>query len=303
MSIGRISTYGMQQITLKNASQLQANLADLQTQLSSGMKSQDFTGIASQTEQFLSLENRIARTKLHQDNNKLAESRLNSTSNALEQLITTGTDLKNLVLLRRNQAAASSLAFGQQLQNYYSTIATQLNTNAEGRYLFAGAKTDTQPVSVTELPSLNTDGTLDTTYYQGGTQNIVTRVDEAVDLTLNVRADAPAFQKLMEGIALAKRADIENNDADLARAYDLIDQAVRGVTDLQSSVNANKVALNQLEERQTTLTLYWTGLKEEIGNADLVAASTQVAINQGILQASFQAFARINSLKLSDFLR
>lgn len=303
MSIGRISTYMIQQLTLKNSSQVQGTLADLQIQLSSGKKSQDFAGIAAQSEQFLSLENKIAGTQLYQDNNKLAEARTNSTSSALDQVITTGTDIKNLILLRRNQSAANSLPFDQQLLSYYQTIANQLNITSEGHYLFSGTKTDTQPLDSAEFPKLKADGTLDTSYYKGGDKDIVTRVDDGVDLTLNVRADAPGFKKIMEGLALAKKASAENSDSDLARAYNLVDVGVKAITDTQAAVNTNKVTISQLTDRQTTLKLYWTGLKEDIGNTDLVSVSTQVAVNQGILQAAFSTFAKINNLKLSDFLR
>lgn len=303
MAVGRISTYLLQQVTLRNASQVQGTLADLQIQLSSGQKAQDFASMANQSEQYLSLENKIATTQLYQDNNKLAEARLSSTSSALDQLITTGTDVKNLILLRRNQSTAGNLPFAQQLVSYYQTIANQLNITSEGRYLFSGTKTDTSPIDVSEFPELNADGTLNTSYYKGSDKDVTTRVEDGIDLVLNVRGDAPGFRKLMEGMALAKTAAEENDDEGLARAYDLVDAGVKAVTDMQASVNTNKVTIAQLTERQISLKLYWTGLKEEIGNTDLVSVSTLVAINQGILQASFSAFAKINNLKLSDFLR
>lgn len=303
MSVGRISNYVLQQTTLKHASQVQETLANLQIQLASGQRSQDFAGMANQTEQFLALENKIAATRVYQDNNKVVESRVNSTSNALDQIITTGTDIKNLILLRRNQPQAVSLPFVQQLDSYYQTIANQLNTNAEGRYIFAGTKTDTKPLDPNSFPSLKEDGTLSQTYYQGSSDDISTKVDDGVNLTLNVRGNDAAFRKIFEGLALAKQADINNSDEDLARAYTLVDEGVKEVTALQTSVNANKVTIAQVTERQTTLLLYWKGLKEEIGNTDLVSVSTEVAINQGILQASFSAFAKINDLKLTDYLR
>lgn len=303
MTVGRISTLALQETTLKYASLSQSTLADLQTQLSSGSKSQNFAGIAGQTEQFLDLEGKIQKSQLYRDNNKVLSSRLNSTDNALGQIITTSTDIKNLILLRRNQTVGVSLQFPQQLEGYYNTLANQLNTNSEGRYLFSGSKTDTRPLDGAKFPTLKADGSLDQTYYQGSKQNIVTKVDDGVDLTLNVRADAPGFQKIMQGLALAKQADESGSDADLARAYELVSQGVTAVTDIQALVNANKVSLNQLDERQSSLKLYWQGLKEDIGNTDFISVSTQVSVNQGILQASFSAFAKINALKLSDFLR
>ncbi len=67
-------------------------------------------------------------------------------------------------------------------------------------------------------------------------------------------------------------------------------------------VNSNKVALSNTNTNLQTFQLYWKGVQENIGNTDLVSVSTQVAVDQGILQAAFQAFAKINSLHLSNFL-
>ena len=303
MAVGRVSSYVMQQITLKNAAGVQSTLADLQTQLSSGMKSQTFAGLGSQSEQFLALENKLARTKVFDENNKVAESRLNTTATAIDQIITTATDAKNLVLLRRNQSSAASLPFAQQIESYYKTIAGQLNTNSEGRYLFSGSQTDTPPLDVSKFPELDAQNKLKPGFYKGSQQNILTKVDESIDMTLNVRADAPGFQKILQGLALAKQGDASKNDAELAQAYDLINAGVKEVTDSQAAVNANKVILKEIGDRLTSMQLYWKSLKEEIGNTDMLAATTLVSINQGVLQASFSAFSKINNLKLSDFLR
>ena len=54
MPVGRISTLALHQTTLRDASKVQVNLADLQQQLSSGSKAQDFAGLGgSESEQFL----------------------------------------------------------------------------------------------------------------------------------------------------------------------------------------------------------------------------------------------------------
>jgi len=102
---------------------------------------------------------------------------------------------------------------------------------------------------------------------------------------------------------MARKGDQTNSQDDLIKAFNFAEQGLNEIISARAKVNANKVTLDQIVDRQTSLNLYWTGVKEEIVNADLVSVSTQVALNQGILQASFQSFARINSLRLVDFLR
>ncbi|MEZ5691685.1 MAG: hypothetical protein R3D71_08485 [Rickettsiales bacterium] len=303
MSVGRISTLALHQSTLRDASKVQENLADLQQQLSSGLKSRDFAGLGgNNSEQFLLLENKIARTDSYLDNNKIVEARVNTTANILGQVIDTAANLKSLISQRRN-AASNSAAFPDTLRGAWQSLVSQLNTSLEGRFLFGGTRTDAQPVKSDFFPTIGENGEINEDYYNGSQEDVVLRADDNTDIVYNVRANDEAIQQIFAGIALAQRGHDDKSDEELAEAFDLVEKGLDGVIAVQSIVNQNKVAISDINIRHESFKLYFQGVKEEIGNADLVAISTQVAINQGILQASFQAFSRINSLKLSDFLR
>lgn len=302
-NIGRISTYALHQTTLRDASRTQEQLSNLQIQLSSGLRAQDYQGMANQAEQFLSLETKIARTQLYKDNNKLVGTRLETTKNIIGQVIETVTALKNLIIQRRNASIGDSLAFPEQLDGMWRSLVGELNTTIEGRFIFSGTRTDSPAVNATQFPSLGEPGVPDRNYYLGSSDNITLHADDNIDITYNVRADEPAFQKVFAALSMAKMGHESGNDADLVAAYDLAAEGLTGIIATQARVNANALTLEQVVDRQTSLGLYWQGIKEDIGNTDLVSVSTQVAINQGVLQASFSAFAKINSLRLSDFLR
>ncbi len=303
MALGRISTYAVFQNTLRDATRVQEELMTLQNQLSSGQKSKDFEGIASQAEQFIDLDSRISKTDQYVINNKLVQSRLNGTNAALSQIIDTAMNLKNIISTRRNAAASNGVPFDVMLRGAWQSLTGQLNSNAEGRYLFSGSRTDTPAVNSNDFPSLVYSGVPDTGYYQGSDQDVSVRPQDGVEFNYNIRADDPAFQKIMAGLAMAQKGDTYNDDSALQAAYTLVDEGLKGVIGLQATVNTNTIALEQTNEQHNALKLYWKSMKEEINNTDIIAASTQVAINQGILQASFQAFAKINSLRLSDYLR
>ncbi len=302
-SIERVGTYALHQRTLGDASKVMADLADAQGQLSSGLKTRSYEGIASQTEQLLSLESKLSRADIYQSSNSLALTRINSTSAALDQVIDTATSIKNLIVQRRNGVTGVNLAFGQQLRSYWQALTSQLNSNLEGRYLFSGSSTDTPAVDDTTFPTLVTPGVADDGYYRGSKSDIALQADDNTSLTYNVRADDEGFQKIFAGLAMANSGDAAKSDDQLAQAFDFVSQGLTDIIATQATVNANKVTVEQINQRQQSLQVYWKGVKESIVNADMVGISTQVAINQGILQASFQAFAKINSLRLSDFLR
>lgn len=303
MSVGRISTFALHQTTLRDASKAQNTLGDLQQQLSSGSKSQDFAGLGgSESEQFLLLENRIAKTDTYLNNNKIVTTRINTTNNILSQVIDTAANLKSLISQRRN-IASNSDAFPETIKGVWDSLVSQLNTSQEGRYLFSGSATDTPPIDTETFPTVDDEGTPNTAYYKGSNQDVTVRADDNTEINYNVRADDAGIQKIFAALAMAKRGHDNKSDDQLAKAYDLATEGLDEVIARQSILNQNKVAIDDINTRHESFKLYFVGVKEEIGNADLVSVSTQVAINQGILQASFQAFAKINSLKLVDFLR
>lgn len=304
MAINRVSSYNIHQTLIRDAARSQGQLFDLQGQISSGLKSQVFSGLGNSVEQFADLENRLARSQTYLDGSRIVEGRLDVADNALSAIIDTATDIKNLIALRRNSAVGDSLAFDTQIVGKWQGLVSQLNISLEGRYIFSGTATDKPAVNSNVYPTLLEDGKPDTGYYQGSSEDITVRIEDNVSITYNVRADDPAFQKLFAGLAMARKfGSAAGESEEMQQAYDLVSEGLNGIIGVRAQVNANKVTVLENSDRLQSQQLYWKGLKEEISNTDIVAASTQVAVNQGVLQAAFQAFARISSLKLSDFLR
>lgn len=303
MSVGHISTYAVHQNTLRDATKVQQTLSDLQSQISSGSKSQDFSGLGGSTsEQFLLLENKIAKSDSYINDNNLVQTRINATDNALGQVIEAATSLKSLISQRRN-ISSNTAAFPDGIRGVWQTIVDQLNTNLGGRYIFSGTRTDTPPVDTQSFPTLREDGIPDDGYYNGSKHDVTTRANDSTEITYNVRADDEGIQKIFAGLAMAMKGHDAGSDADLRKAYDLVSEGLEGVISTQAIVNQHKVQIDNINTQHESLKLYFKGIKDDIANTDIVAASTQVAINQGILQASFQTFAKINSLRLSDYLR
>jgi len=304
MTVNRISTYNLNQSLLRDTTKSQLDLFALQNQLSSGLKSSDHAGLGTQVQSFADLESRMSRAQSYINGSTVVSGRLDITDNALSSLIETATNTKNLISLRRNSALGDSVAYDTQLVGQWQALVSQLNITMEGRYIFSGSATNTPAVDTENFPQLQEDGVPDLGYYNGSDQDMSVRIDDNVNVTYNVRADDPAIQKIFAGLAMARKYGEQAGESEqMKKAYDLIAEGTDALIGVRAKVNANKVTVSQNTERLESQQLYWKGLKEGISNTDIVAVSTQVAVNQGILQASFQAFARISALKLSDFLR
>lgn len=302
MAVTRVSTYGIYQTTVGNSLKVQSGIADTQIQISSGLKSQNFSGLNGQVEQFTAVENKLSKADLYLKNNALVQSRIRTADTAISQVIDIVSNLKNLIIQRRNATTAEQMGFEQQVDAAFRALAGQLNANSEGRYLFGGARTDTPPVKET-FPQPVQPGVPDTGYYQGSDQDIYSRIEDNFEIAYNVRADDEGFQKVMAGLASAMEGGAENNDSKLSQAYDLLQEGLDRIITVQANLNTSGSIIDKANERHTAQQIYLKGLKEEITQSDVVGLSIKLAADQSVLQASFSAFARIISLKLSDYLR
>lgn len=306
MAFSRISTYALQQGTLSNAVTLQTRIFGAQQQISSGLKADNYSELGGgQVELLTSLENRIGKSDQYIKNNIQTISRLESTNTVLTQAIDLANDMKNLIAQRRNATVADSLSFEQSVRAAFSTAAVQLNTNVDGRYLFSGARTDTPPIQDDGIDIYHpvVPGTPDSGYYQGSTVNVTARIQDDYEVTTNIRADAEPFQQMMAAFSEALTGHAEADDALLQQAYDHMQEAVKGIINLQASVGTTRDIIDKTNTRHTQQMTYYRGVREDTVSADIIALSTTLARDQTALQASFQSFAKINSLQLSDYLR
>lgn len=304
MSVGTVGTYALFQSTLGNVSTVEQNLNTMETQLSSGSASQDFAGLGgANATQFLSMQNQMAKVDNYTTNNNLATANLNTTSSVLGTIITSATSLQSLISSQQTGVALTPTQFLASLQSAWQTISGQLNTSLGGNYIFGGTNTNTPPVNTTALPTLKVSGVPDSSYYQGSTQNMTLQASDTTQITYGVRADSTAIQQIMAGLAMANQGGATSSKTDLQTAYSLVQQGIQGVIAAKSTVDSNTVQVGDVNTQLSSFKLYYQGISNNIGNTDIVSVTSQVSVDQGILQAAFSAFAKINALSLVSYLK
>lgn len=302
MGIDRISNLSLFNSTLGDVSDVEKQLATLQQQISSGLKSQDFAGLNGQIEEYTQINAKISAATQYQNNNTVAAARLQTADNAMEQMQSIASDMQALIVQARNATASGSLNFQLQMENYMKSMASQLNTNFDGKFLFGGTDTTSPPVT-DPLHIQSVVGTPDAGYYGGSTQDVTYHADVNITYTIPVRADDGAFQKLFAAAQQAIRGFNSGGDADLASALDLMQSGTQDLTAARADLNATSINVQSTNDRLKSMQLYWKSVNDEVANTDLVAASTQVSNYQAILQATFQVYSRLSQLRLSDYLK
>jgi flagellar hook-associated protein 3 FlgL len=209
--------------------------------------------------------------------------------------------MKNL-MVGANGATIATGDIPQQMNDLITSLMSQLNTTFNGTYIFGGTNTTTPPVTQAGINSVGA-GLPSANYYSGSQENVTIRADATTTMDFPVRADDPSFQKIIAAAKLAITAATNDDTTSMATAQQMIEDGQSDLISARSEVGATSDNITAVNTRVQQATTFWQQLSDGDAKTDIVAASTQVSSYQAILQASFQVYARLSQLNLSDYLK
>ncbi|MBT3305800.1 MAG: hypothetical protein HN377_04885 [Alphaproteobacteria bacterium] len=124
---------------------------DLQTQIGSGKVSQDYAGIASKSERLINQENTRRNLEQYIENNDQMDLRLSIGVTTVQGLRKTVRDFRTAMLDYQTSNLKDKTEVGDIQANAFRSLQSLqglLNTEVDGRYLFSGARIDTQPADL-----------------------------------------------------------------------------------------------------------------------------------------------------------
>lgn len=300
-TLNRVGSVSLLKNTMGDVADLQKQLGTLQQQISSGVKASTFQELNGQVEKYTLLESKIRRTDAFIEANAVTIGRLQTADQSITQMIDIADDMEDLIVNALDGAASAGLPVEQQMKNLLEAMAAALNVSFDGRYLFSGSATNTIPMPDSTKPPA-TAGVPDAGYYAGAPDSLSVRVDETSSFEFPVRADDAAFQQIYAAAHLALKAHANNSPADMRAALDLMQKGQASLNATRAEVNMTIINTEAVTERLESMSLYWKGVTEKVGKTDIVAATTQISSYEAVLQATFQVYARLSQLKLSDYL-
>ncbi len=149
--MSRIADLAASNTVISRILETQARLHDLETQVATEKKSQTYQGIAQASQRLVNYENSRDQLENFVATNQTMEMRLDTTSSVLDGVKKTITDFREALF----DYEAGTLTDEQRVKDIQDSayraltdLTVHLNSDVDGRFIFAGSRVTTQPVDM-----------------------------------------------------------------------------------------------------------------------------------------------------------
>lgn len=307
----RISTSWAQQLSLNSILDQQTRLSKTQMQLSSGKKILTPSDDPSAAARVVDLNQSINQTEQYQRNIDAVRQRLSLQDGLLQNSIDILQRVNELGIQGLNDTNSPSdrNAIATEMEGLKEQLAAIANTrNANGEYIFAGFKSDTQPFAQIPPPgggySYGGDG--NQRQIQIGTDRLVADGNPG-DSVFGVPTGAappagpsPGIDNIFEAIDKFVM-DLKSN-APEPSSLDDISNSMDRIINVQSSLGVRLNVLDQQENMNADHVLNLKTVLSETEDVDYAEAISQFSFQSTALQAAQQAFVQVQKLSLFNLL-
>lgn len=304
MQIMRVATFASIDQMIDSTMTAEAAMATKETQESSGLVSTDYGGYGAEAGQVINLQVSVSQATAFANAATAAEDRASAMSSALTSI----SDL--MTSFRTDLTEATSTDGSTDLQDTASELlqqmASELNTQYEGEYIFAGGQTGTEPVDISDPPyaAATATSTADTSYYLGDDTVTSVRVSDQQVISYGITADNTAFEQALRALNMVANASSSDVDsATISAASTLMESAIEDLSDLQGKLAADTSAIESAGEEQTSYETFANTMVEDLTNVDVAQVTANITAYQDQLEASYAAISKIESLNLADYLK
>ena len=282
----------------------QRDIFETQRQIATGEKARDYASLGDDIGLLVTSKAAMANAEAFRDTATQLQTRLNLQDLQLGAFAESANELRRII----TEAVAndSGLVLRDQIDSVVSSASAALNAEIDGAHIFAGTRTDTQPVTISTLAELVAAPTV-ADVFQNNDVKPAARIDEsetieygqlasdlATDLFTAIRTIAalgPFSENLTDAQRSALTAEISNLEAigDAANA----DHASNGVyfQEVEDAIDRN------VRRRD-----YMAGVISDIQDVDLAEAATRLSQDQAAIEAAAKVLAEMQQMTILDFI-
>jgi len=239
------------------------------------------------------LKQRIQQNEVFQENIDEGVFQATTVQNQLDDVLDQLFQLKSLATKGANEGALDQEEFdilAKEVEGIRETIVESLNIQANGRFLFSGTATQTEPFEISGT-SVN---------FNGNSENLTVNVSDNRSVDISVSGDelASVFSTLENVQTALEAGDADAVRAELGSIDDTIDQVSRKTADIGRSINLLELSQEQIEQTN----ILNSGELSELTDSDLIEASSRLQQQQFAFQAALAANSRATQTSLLNFL-
>lgn len=300
--VERIATFSSTNRLITENMRLQSNLGRTQLQLSTGLKSINYEGIARDTQRLLSLESSKEALKNYNVNGKLIKGNIDLQYKAIQEMISLANNMKQMLTAANAGNFVDPNVIQNQANILMNEMAGLLNTQSAGRYIFAGSRIDVQPVDLTNATWVpqTPPSVANSTYYEGDNVVLSTQLSETFIVNHGTLANDTGFEQALRAYNLA--ANNSGNLTALIEASVLLDSAIERMADLQARASTNSRSFEDQALRNEEDISVQDELISNIKDIDLAQTSVEQKNYETQLEAAYASSVKLLRLKLTDFL-
>jgi flagellar hook-associated protein 3 FlgL len=308
-----ISTLAQQTLMLRSLDQLQGKAIELQGQISSGLVSQDISGLGLAAGRVANLQGSIQHHQAFLDTIATVQQRIQESTDVLSNVQSSVQKFQQLLPNGAYDTTPSDIQ--TQAKQLLGVLGDLLNTQDGSRYLFSGSLTGTAPFVAASLPvpgDLTTlvNGAPPSGYYAGNAAISTARVDDNLTINYGITADDPAIEKVIRTLNflanLPPGSPSSSNATDVSninQAAVLMGQGLQGLQNVLGTLALQSAAMKQVQQNHQDFVNLATsniGSVESIDPAKAITELNQVETN---LQASYATISGLQQLSLVNYLK
>ena len=288
-----------------------SNYAKLTTQLSSGKKINSMLDDPTQSVNLVNSKRELTRIDTWNNNIKSLKNEIGQATDTLDLLIESGQRAKDLATSVSNNIynKGSLKAVKDELEQIIGSVVSNANTKYDGKYIFSGTNTQTQPYSIEYAVDNNGNKTDEIVgiKYNGTDKNgdwkrslgIETLGEYSNGNSEGIMGCLMEFKNTVSDI-LENKAGVDYSDISklLDKFTTSIDRVAQSSSKLGGISNKLDMAQNSLENNSMNLKDKISGIED----LDLTQAITDWYSSQSAYQASMKVFTAFNSMSLLNYM-
>jgi flagellar hook-associated protein 3 FlgL len=302
--VNRIGTFANASALIQASMNVQAKLAEQQTQEATSVKATTFGALGGDAGKLLDLQGQSARIKADRDAATSAGATVQAAYSAVGDISTLATQVRSQLSAGLSGSFDSGLTpiTTDQAQAWLKDLQSALNTQMGGRYVFSGQAGDREAVDFSQAAydPTSAPGAPDTAYFNGSSTARTLTTSDGQMVDISITADQPGFEMLARSLSLIAAAPTDQ--ATLQAAFDKVSEAVSDIGQSQAVLSDQAATLNDIATSAKTKTTTLDNLSTDLNGADLTTAAVLVTQYQTQLEALYQTIGKLSSDSILKYL-